>query len=155
MSYTADFVTTETTDGLTLAGTLRGASRASEIGVDVMIMHHGVGGNFYRSAMFDRVSDFLLGAGCAVLRANNRGHDLIANGQRNGQPVRLGAALETVADCVHDWRAWIDVAEAQGFARMGVWGHSLGAVKNVFYFAVAGDARVAYAVSTSPPRFSY
>jgi alpha-beta hydrolase superfamily lysophospholipase len=120
-----------------------------------MILHHGVGGNFYRSAMFDRLSDFLLDAGCAVLRANNRGHDLIANGQRNGQPARVGAAFETVAECVHDWQAWIDFAASQGFQRIGVWGHSLGGVKNVYFFATGGDPRVAYAVSSSPPRFAY
>src|SRR5256885_10306075 len=113
MRYTAELVTTTTSDGVTLAGTLRRPPELhpSTIGVDLMILHHGVGGNFYRSTLFDRLSEHLLNAGCAVLRVNNRGHDLLGNEQQNGQPVRLGAAFESVADCVHDWRARADAAE--------------------------------------------
>ena len=46
------------------------------LAVDVVILHHGVGGNFYSPGMFEQYSDALLEQGCAVLRVNNRGHDL-------------------------------------------------------------------------------
>jgi len=157
MSYTAEFVTADTADGVCLEGTLRRppGGRPSELGVDVMVMHHGIGGNFYRSTMFDRISESLLAAGCAVLRTNNRGHELITSVVRNGQPVMLGAAFETVADCVHDWRAWIDLAAAQGFQRIGIWSHSLGGVKTIYYLGTEGDDRLMCAIASSSPRFAY
>ena len=46
-------------------------------------MHHGVGGNFYNPSL-DAVGDRLLAEGVAVLRVNNRGHDIAYN------PVRTG-----------------------------------------------------------------
>ncbi len=157
MSYIAEFVTTMTRDGVTLAGTLRRppTGKDSQIDADVVILHHGVGGKFYGSAMFDAVSEHLLAAGCAVLRVNSRGHDLITTEQRNGQPVRFGAAFETCADCVHDWRAWTDFAEAQGFRAIAVWGHRLGGVKTIYSLGAEPDPRVRWAVSSSPPRFNY
>jgi len=105
--------------------------------------------------MFDRISESLLADGCAVLRTNNRGHELITSVVRNGQPAMLGAAFETVADCVHDWRAWIDFAVAQGFQRIGIWSHSLGGVKTIYYLGTAGDERLTCAIASSPPRFAY
>lgn len=44
---------------------------------------------------------------------------------------------------------------SQGFRRIGVWGHSLGGVKTIYYLGTEGDARVVYAVASSPPRFAY
>jgi hypothetical protein len=73
----------------------------------------------------------------------------------NSPKGRLGAAFETVADCLHDWKAWLDFAANQGFERVAVWGHSLGAVKTIYYLAGQTDARVPWAVASSPPRFSY
>jgi len=157
MSYLAELVTAETRDGVRLEGSLRrpAAGAANQLGIDVMIMHHGIGGNFYRSVMFDYLSEALLAAGCAPLRVNNRGHELITSVVRNGQPSMLGAAYETVADCVHDWRAWVDFAAEQGFRNIGIWSHSLGAVKTIYYLGTEGDDRVVGAVASSPPRFAY
>jgi hypothetical protein len=114
-------------------------------------MHHGVGGNFYGSPLFAQAEEYLAQAGCAVLRVNNRGHDIAYNTARG----RLGAAFETVDDCRLDWRAWIEFAVSSGFRRLGLWGHSLGALKTVYYLATEEEANVVCAVATSPPRFSY
>ena len=116
-------------------------------------MHHGVGGNFYRASFQDKMGDELLNRGVAVLRVNNRGHDLAYNAPPPHR--RLGAAFETVDDCRHDWRAWIDLAAERGYQRILVWGHSLGAVKTIYYLAKEKDPRVARAVASSPPRFSH
>ncbi len=72
-----DLVNVTTRDGIRLDGTWRKPSvqRAPQLGVDVVILHHGVGGNFYSPGMFEQYSDALLEQGCAVLRVNNRGHD--------------------------------------------------------------------------------
>lgn len=147
-----ELVRVQTADGIRLDGALRRAEPgASRLPVDVVILHHGVGGNFYSENFFDPVGDELLARGCAALRVNNRGHDLAYNTPSG----RLGAAFETVDDSRHDWKAWIDFAEQAGYRRVALWGHSLGAVKTIYFSAVQGDPRVACAIATSPPRFSY
>src|SRR5205814_603670 len=92
---------------------------------------------------------------CAVLRVNTRGHDGISTalGARGG--VRLGAAFETVDDCRHDLAAWLDWARANVGPRVGLLGHSLGAVKCLY--AAAQEPRLApqRIIAVSPPRLSY
>jgi len=126
-----------------------------------------VGGNFYNPSFLDRIGDALLEQGVASLRVNSRGHDIAYNPTRRGtgnyaqtlasrrEGGPLGAAYEIVDDSRHDLRAWTDFAEAQGFRRIVVWGHSLGAVKTIYYFANESDPRVACAVASSPPRQRY
>lgn len=146
-------VSVETGDGVRLDGILRlpEQGRSTRLGIDAVIFHHGVGGNFYNPSFVNEIGDALLAEGCTVLRVNNRGHDLVYNSPRG----RLGAAFETVDDCRHDWRAWLDFAQGLGYERIALWGHSLGAVKTIYYLATERDPRVVCAMSTSPPRFSY
>jgi pimeloyl-ACP methyl ester carboxylesterase len=148
-----ELVSVQTKDGVRLDGTWRRseAGRASTLGIDAVILHHGVGGNFYGASLFEPIAQELLAEGCAVLRVNNRGHDLMYNSP-NG---RLGAAFEVVDDCKHDWRAWLDFAESQGCRNVALWGHSLGALKTIYFLAMEGDTRVSWAIATSPPLFSY
>lgn len=148
-----ELVRVVTADGVRLEGTLRlpESSAASRLPVDVMIFHHGVGGNFYNQSFFEPMSAAFLERGCAVLRVNNRGRDLAYNSPAG----RLGAAFETVDDCRHDWTAWLDLAASRGFRQIGLWGQSLGAIKTIYFLSVQGDARIARAITTSPPRFSY
>src|SRR6266496_2249543 len=148
-----ELVRVTTTDGVHLAGMLRQpvASGVSALPIDVVILHHGVGGNFYNPGFIDRMAQQFLDRGCAVLRVNNRGHDLAYNSPAG----RLGSAFETVDDCRHDWQAWTDLAERRGFGRIGLWGHSLGAVKTIYSLAADDDDRIVRAIVSSPPRFSH
>lgn len=162
-----DLVNTQTSDGVVLSGAWRRPTASPALGVDAVIMHHGVGGNFYNPSFLDTVGDRLLAEGCAVLRVNNRGHDIAYNpsradsanyaqtlaSRRDRGP--LGAAYEIVDESRLDWRAWIDFAEAAGYQRIAVWGHSLGAVKTIYYCANEVDARVRCAIASSPPRQRY
>ncbi len=144
-------VNVETLDGVHLDGYLRAAnaSGSTPLGVDVVVCHHGVGGNFYAPSFLDALGDALIARGTAILRVNNRGHDQAYHlGQR-----RLGAAYEVVDDCRQDFTAWLDFAAARGFRRVALWGHSLGAVKTVYFLSLAHDPRVVCAVASSPPRF--
>jgi pimeloyl-ACP methyl ester carboxylesterase len=152
-----DLVHVNTRDGIRLDGTWRKPhpEKASELAVDVVIFHHGVGGNFYAPGMFEQYSDALLDRGCAVLRVNNRGHDPISRAVVDGGAKRLGAAYEDMDDCRYDWEAWVDCAQAAGYRRIGLWGHSLGATKSIYYTATQRDPRVTCVVAGSPPRFSY
>jgi dienelactone hydrolase len=149
-----DLVSVETDDGVLLDGVLRrpASNSAARLGVDLVICHHGAGGNFYRRlGPFAAVGDDLLSAGCAVLRVNNRGHDTAFPAPGGS----LGAAFEVVDDCRHDWKAWLGFAERSGYQRVALWGASLGAVKTIYYLAQVPDQRVVCAIASSPPRFSY
>jgi pimeloyl-ACP methyl ester carboxylesterase len=151
-----ELISVKTSDGVSLEGALRvpdGKAARNGLPVDIVILHHGVGGSFYRPSFHDAIGDELLARGCAVLRVNNRGHDLAYNAPPPHK--RLGAAFETVADCRLDWKAWNDFAASRGYSKIGVWGHSLGAVKTIYTLANDHDPRVARAVASSPPRFSY
>src|SRR5262249_23153825 len=111
--------------------------------------------NFYGSSLFDALAERLLALGCGVLRINTRGHDGIATAVTAQGGRRLGAAYEIVDDCRHDLTAWIDWLKQRAGPRIGLVGHSSGAI-NCFY-ALAHEPRlpVAAAVAISPPRLSY
>jgi hypothetical protein len=116
-----DLVSIQTQDGVRLGGSWRKPiqGQASQLGVDVVILHHGVAGNFYHPGMFDDYSDAILAQGCAVLRVNNRGHDLICRAVIGQEVKRMGAAYERLDDSRHDWRAWVDFAAAAASKRFG------------------------------------
>ena len=152
-----DLVHVTTRDDIRLDGTWRQPPlvHAAQLGVDAVILHHGVCCNFYSPGMFEQYSDALLERGCAVLRVNNRGHDPISRATVGEGVKRLGAAYECMEDCTYDWEAWIDFAHAAGYQQIGLWGHSLGATKSIYYMATQHDTRVKCVVAGSPPRFSY
>ena len=131
-----DLVQVRTNDDVRLDGvlTLPESSSVPALGFDAAILHHGVGGNFYGPSFWPTMTNGLVAKGCAVLRVNNRGHDLMYNSPKG----RLGAAYEAVDDCRHDWRAWLDFLESRGYRRIALWGHSLGAVKTIHYLAAEG-----------------
>jgi pimeloyl-ACP methyl ester carboxylesterase len=151
----ADLVQTTTRDGFRLDGMLQVATTAPDVPVDAFCLIHGTGGNFYSSSLFDAFAEKLLTLGCAVLRVNTRGHDGISTavGFRGGQ--RLGAAFEVVDDCRHDIAAWVDFLRQRVGPRIGLIGHSLGAVKSLYALTNEPAIGVTCVVAVSPPRLSY
>jgi pimeloyl-ACP methyl ester carboxylesterase len=157
-SATMELVHVVTRDGEYLDGLLQrpAQDRAARLGCDVVTFHHGAGASFHMPSLIDEYSPALLEAGCAILRVDNRGHDLVTYSFRTGgRYPRVGAAFEDLDDCRHDWAAWADFAAEQGFERIVHWGHSLGATKSIYALAAEHDPRVAGVVASSPPRFSY
>ena len=152
-----ELVNVRTSDGVRLDGSwLKATSPGkSQFPVDVMILHHGVAGNFYGPSPFEDWGPWLAENGCAVIRVNNRGHDPVSQGTLNGERVKLGAAYEVIDSSRADWEAWIDFAQQAGYERIGIWGHSLGAVKTIYHAALENDYRVQCVIAASPPRFSY
>jgi pimeloyl-ACP methyl ester carboxylesterase len=118
-------------------------------------MVHGTGSNFYSSTLFDSCSERLLELGCSVLRINTRGHDGISAAVTAGGGRRLGAAYEVVDDCRHDLTAWVDWLRQRAGPRIGLVGHSLGAVKCLYALAHEPALAVERVVAISPPRLSY
>jgi hypothetical protein len=152
-----DLVQTTTRDGVRLDGAYQAASRpgAARLDVDAFVLVHGTGGNFYSSTLFDALAERLLALGAGVLRANTRGHDLMSTASTARGGRRLGAAYEIVDDCRHDLAAWLGWLKQHAGPRLGLVGHSLGAVKGLYAQAFDLDPAVTRLVAISPPRLSY
>lgn len=149
-----NLVQVTTRDGLRLDGSYQLAQVPPSVPVDAFCLVHGTGGNFYSSSLFDAVAQRLLELGCGVLRVNTRGHDGISTAVTAKGGRRLGAAYELVDDCRHDLAAWLDWLRQHAGQRLGLIGHSLGAVKALYALAHE-PAELAALVALSPPRLSY
>jgi alpha-beta hydrolase superfamily lysophospholipase len=91
-----------------------------------VVLHiHGTWGNFYGNPFIDVFGDFYAARGYAFLTGNNRGHD-------------GGSITERFADSVLDLEAWTKFASGRGFRRLILQGHSLGALKALFYLQQPG-----------------
>ena len=152
-----DLVQTTTRDGVRLDGMLQtpSADSARAWPVDALCCIHGTGGNFYSSTLFDAFASRSLERGVAVLRVNTRGHDGISTAAIAKGGRRIGAAYELVDDCRHDLTAWVDFLRERVGPRVGLVGHSLGAVKCLYTLAHESAMSVACIVAISPPRLSY
>jgi pimeloyl-ACP methyl ester carboxylesterase len=158
-----DLVRVTTADGVRLDGALRLPpeslaalrSAAAPLPIDAAILVHGTGGSFYSSTMFEAIADRLLQLGAAVLTINTRGHDGMSTAVTLEGPRRSGAAYEVVDHCRHDLRAWLDFLVERGYGRIGLIGHSLGAVKAIYAQARQAHAAVDRLVAISPPRLSH
>lgn len=157
-----DLVQVTTSDGVRLHGalelpaTVASAESPSDASpVDAWLCIHGTASNFYSASTLAALAPGLLAGGAAVLRANTRGHDIICTGPSAFGRSMLGAALERVDSSPLDLVAWIDFLAERGFARIGLLGHSMGAVKAVFTLAAESAPSVAALVALSPPRLSY
>jgi hypothetical protein len=148
-----ELVQTTTSDGVRLHGAYlapEGGPPAS-LGVDIVVMVHGSGGNFYATPSNPRAGR-LRSMGVPVVLFNTRGHDVVA-GHSGGK--RVGNAYEVLDECRLDMAAAVDWCAERGFKRVCLLGSSLGAVKVVYAQAHNQDPRVAAVVSLSPLRLSH
>jgi pimeloyl-ACP methyl ester carboxylesterase len=123
--------------------------------VDAWLLIHGTGSNFYSASTLGGLAPKLLAAGAAVLRANTRGHDLISTGPTAHGRGLQGAAFERVDESPLDLAAWISLLKERGYRRIGLLGHSMGAIKAIFTLTRDNPPDVAALVAMSPPRLSY
>lgn len=152
-----DLVHVTTRDGLRLDGILYApaASNSPELPVEAFCFLHGTGGNFYSSSLFDDLGERLRSLGCHVLRVNTRGHDPVSTAQTEQGGRRQGAAYEVVDQCRHDVAAWLSWLRQRVGPRVGLLGHSMGAIKCLYALAQEPRNAPVCAVAISPPRLSY
>jgi alpha-beta hydrolase superfamily lysophospholipase len=149
-----DLVQATTRDDVRLDGAFQ-AGVSPSLAVDAFLLVHGTGGNFYSSTLLDALAERLLAMGCGVLRGNTRGHDLMSNAATARGGRRQGAAYEVLDDCRHDLAAWVGWLKQHAGPRVGLLGHSSGALKCLYAQAHEPDPAVARLVAVSPPRLSY
>ena len=150
-----DLVQVTTRDGVRLDGAYLAPSGELGLPLDALCFVHGTGGSFYTSALFDTLAATITALGCGVLRVNTRGHDLMNTAATAQGGRRQGAAYEVVDDCRHDLVAWLDWLRDRAGARVGLLGHSLGAVKCLYAAAKEPGVAAECVVAVSPPRLSF
>ena len=119
--------------------------------IDAVLCIHGSGRAFYTAATANMAND-LRNRGYAALTLNTRGHDTVWVDRQTG--VAEGNAYEILDTGRQDLRAGIDYLSSRGYRRIGILGHSMGAVKVAYYAATEADARVAAVIPVSPVRLS-
>jgi pimeloyl-ACP methyl ester carboxylesterase len=155
-----ELVRTVTRDGLRLDGALCAPSNARPATVNTpatlaAILVHGVASNFYTSSTFEPLIPKLQAMGLPVLSVNTRGHDSVFGASLGTVRRRLGAAYEIVDDCRLDIAAWIEFLKSRDHQRIVLIGHSLGAVKVVYFQAHERSTDVGAVIAVSSPRLSY
>ena len=146
-----ELCSTWTEDGVLLTGIVHPRSGEPRLELGVVLVH-GFSSRFYSQVVLG-LAGGLARRGAVVVAGNNRGHDIGALlRRRQGGPLLAGSAWERIEDSPHDVAAWVEVACAQGFQRVVLVGHSLGAVKCALYCLERQDPRVAALVLCSPPR---
>ena len=155
-----DLVQVTADDGMRLHGALEtpaaeNAGKAVASAVDAWLLIHGTGSNFYSAATLGGLAPKLLATGAAVLRGNTRGHDLISTGPTAHGRGLQGAAFERVDESPLDLEAWIALLRGRGYRRIGLLGHSMGAIKAIFTLTRENPPDVAALVAMSPPHLSY
>jgi pimeloyl-ACP methyl ester carboxylesterase len=145
------------TDGVRLDGILQRSFKNAthDLDVEVVLMLHGTGGNFYSSSFMAGLGDHFARSGVHVVRANTRGHDGVVMSSVNGFHKYLGAAFERVDDCRLDIAAWLGTLVERGYTRIVLAGHSLGAIKAIYSQAYEPHPAVTHLVAMSPPRLSH
>ncbi len=127
-------VTLPVSKGLRLDGFL---ARTPRPGRTLLVFVHGMGSNFYRSALKKAFLDAAFAGGPAVLSFNNRG-------------AEQGTEDEPFTGCLADIDAALRFGRAAGFRRFVLAGHSTGCQKIVHYQARRGRRDVAGLVLLAP-----
>jgi hypothetical protein len=154
---TVQLVETWTEDGIRLHGALTESAGdgPDDTAVDALVLLSGVGSNFYGSSLMATLADAACHVGIAALRVNTRGHDMISTAHTRDGGRLIGAAYEIVDDCRFDVTAWVGLLVERGYQRIGLLGHSLGALKVLYSQAKQPHQAVSRVIAVSPPRLSH
>lgn len=151
-----ELIRVKTADGVLLDGSMQhptGVDTTSQNTAWLLV--HGTGSHFYSSGVLYVFAEQLVRGGCSVVRINTRGHDIISALPGERMPLSGGAAFESIADCLHDLRAWVDELIRRDFSRVVLVGHSMGGVKAIYSQAHDPHPNVVAVVGVSPPRFCH
>ncbi len=146
---------TQTSDTVRLHGMLSRSTHDPHAMCDVLIFIHGVGSNFYQAAIAPKVAPIFNRHGVSLLSVNTRGHDFVFS-VGSGETLRwYGSANELVSECVLDIDAWIAKCVDLGFKRIGLFGHSLGAIKSIYSQAFHPNQNAKLVIAASPSGLSH
>ncbi len=151
-----ELVRTQTEDGMRLDGALAlPTSTSNHRCVDAVLCLHGAGSNFYGASTLHRSTQPLLDLGLAVLHVNTRGHDAMNTSSSLVGVRRNGAAFEIIDESQLDINAWLQFLTKRELPRVALLGHSLGALKAVYYQVHQPSDAIPAVIAVSPPQLSY
>lgn len=143
----------KTQRGVLLDGVLFDAPHADT----VLIAITGIHGNFYSNPFYYNIGDTLNGAGIDFVYAQTcdafgtiQTHNIVT-----GRDEMIGSWNERFADADDDVEAYINYAHEQGYRRIILAGHSLGANKVIYYLSHHHDQRVRHFLLLSPANLDY
>ena len=141
-------------DGLHLDGAFYPPTREIDRAgtVDAVLLIHGSRGNFYDGATKSMAED-LSARGYACLPLNTNAHDTAWYDP--GIKEFKGNAFEILDSTCIDIQAGINHLTERGYQSIGLLGHSMGAVRVVYYAATHNDSRISTVMPISPVRLSY
>lgn len=148
-----EIVRTYTEDGLNTQGILCEPVEERE---DMVVIHvHGSYGNFYENFFLDDMAEEFAAHGVSFLSGNTRGRDYYADfkiKKPDGYDSRrIGGIREVFSECKLDINAWVKLALSRGFRKIVLQGHSLGAMKVIYYLAETKKPEIVALVLISPP----
>jgi alpha-beta hydrolase superfamily lysophospholipase len=149
-----ELVTVRTEDGCFLDGAYWPGDGTAPARADACLLLHGATSHAFTPLM-RTLAEGLAAAGVAVLSLNTRGHDIVSRMARPGSVGLGGVAFENLDEAPRDVHAGVGWLLAQGHMRVGIAGHSLGAVKCIFTQSTAALAELACVVALSPPRLAH
>ena len=146
--FPEELVYVRSSDDIVNGGVMFRAAKNAAKPIAIVWMH-GWGVNFY-SPTYVNIGRRLAERGFTTISINTRMHDIgTIETYRLGKRIRGGGYWGVPSDEVKDIAAWIDFAEAQGFARVVLVGHSAGWATVRGYQAGEQDPRVAGLVLAS------
>ena len=146
-----ELLSVRTDDGCLLDAAYWPASGAAPLLADALVLIHGAGGNGF-SPTQRALAEGLATAGVSVLTLSTRGHDLVSRAAHADGPRLGGVAFEELDEAPLDLAAGVRLLAERGHRRIGLAGHSLGAVKAVLTAAASEPTCL---IALSPPRFSH
>src|SRR5262245_10268935 len=133
MTLRAELIELQADDGVEMIAALwEPEGPANSRGVDAWLLLPGTMGTFYSKNQQAFVADYVA-AGYPVLTLNTRGHDMVARNRPDGRYVGFG--YEIISECPNDISPALGLLQSRGYQRLGLFGHSLGAVKGFYYLS--------------------
>lgn len=149
-----ELVSTLTEDRTRLNGFFIAPQPAPAGFADAAVIVHGLAGSFYGSTLLLEIASRLSRLGIAGLLGNTRGHDFLNWTLQGGRTGTCGAAVEEIDECRFDIAGWSAFLTRQGYRRILLVGHSLGAIKSLYAQAHQPMAEVVGIAAVSPTRLN-
>lgn len=123
---------------------------------EIVLMIHADGDDFCSPSILETLQNYYLEQGLPVLRVNTSGKGVINYYNVDTGAERYGTVYEVVDDCLGEIDTWFAWLQRQGYLRVTLVGHRLGAVKVLYYAANGANAGiVSRVVALSPPRLAH
>ncbi|MDO5969318.1 alpha/beta hydrolase [Flavivirga aquimarina] len=145
-----ELISITTKDGLIM----QGIYCKSNCKKTIIIHVHGSYGNFYENFFLEEMSNKFNETGVSFLSIRTRGSDYYSDfkilNNKEYKSKRIGGIREIFQECTLDIEPWILLAKKKGYHKVLLQGHSLGAMK-IVYFNKNIEGNVDGLILLSPP----